>query len=128
MTNREIYEGALAMIAEDSGEGDTDDYEERAPYIIASFCALTESINKGICLSESTTPPSNINPVCLALDSTFPFNQRLAQPAVLYTAAMLVIDEDMDLSDSLYEKYCDSISSISDSFPCSLESITNRYL
>ena len=45
-----------------------------------------------------------------------------------YLAAMLVIDYDEELSDKLYDRYCDSVSVISSAIPFEIESIINRYI
>lgn len=42
-TNNEIYLSALALIDENTAKGDTSDLAERAPYIIASFCATCKA-------------------------------------------------------------------------------------
>ena len=41
--NQEIYNNALALIAQDINGKDIDDLEERAPYLIASFCCSAKS-------------------------------------------------------------------------------------
>ena len=39
-TNKQIYEGALGLIGELNDPMLCEDYEERAPYILAAFCSL----------------------------------------------------------------------------------------
>ena len=112
MLNVEIYNAALALISQRIGSSDVADYEERAPYLIASFCNTAKSIDVDIRRAKNLTLQSKFSSVCLSLEDEFPLCEYLTSAASLYVAAMLVIDEDEALSDSLYDKYCDSISSM----------------
>ena len=50
MKNREIYENALRLLALSAHEGENEDYEERAPYLLAAFCTeMTELEGKPAC-------------------------------------------------------------------------------
>ncbi len=111
VTNRDIYNNSLALIGEDISGINLEDYEERAPYLIASFCSLNTSLDKKIRTMDGLDAAFSFSPVYLSLDLDFPLCDRLTSAAALYTASMLVIDEDPDLSDSLYDKYCDNIAS-----------------
>ena len=112
VSNREIYNNALVHIGEAASSIGVSDYEERAPYLIAAFCSTVKSIDKQIRKSEGLGSQGDFSPVSLPLDSDFPLCDRLSAPAALYVASILVIDEDPELSDSLYDKYCDNIASI----------------
>ena len=112
ITNREIYNNALVHIGESAYSTNTGDYESRAPYLIAAFCSTAKSIDKQIRKKEGLATQSNFSPVCLSLSDYFPLCDRLASAAALYVASILVIDEDSELSDSLYDKYCDNIASV----------------
>ncbi len=130
LINREIYENALRLIGEGLTNGDCEDYEERAPYLIASFCSLVKNLDKIIRKAESLQNQEAFNPVFLSLEKKFPMCETLAGAAALYVAAMLVIDEDAALSDSLYDKYCDTISSfqqIKATVAAHCESIVDKY-
>lgn len=111
-TNQEVFRGALSVLGEPDGNY-CDDYEERAPYLIATFCSMTKDIDKGIRLIEGLEAGVKFSPVYLSLSDDFPLCDSLVPCASLYVAAMLVIDEDPELSDSIYEKYCDAISDLS---------------
>ena len=112
MTNQEIYDGALRIIGESVEEEDNEDYRERAPYIIAMFCNETFVLDNTIRRLASTPERAFGTSIWLSLDTPFPATPRLAHAACLYLAAMLILDEDMERSDNIYEKYCDSIASI----------------
>ena len=113
VTNREIYTGALSLIGEGVNSANIEDYEERAPYLIASFCSSNSSLDKKIRKAEKLPEALKFSPVYLSLEIEFPLCDKLTGAASLYTASMLIIDEDSDLSDSLYDKYCDAVASLS---------------
>lgn len=114
-TNRQIYNCALGLIGELNDPMLCEDYEERAPYILASFCSLACEIDERLRIIDSLDAQPSFSHVCLSLDASFPLCERLCPAASLYLAAMLVIGENDELSDSLYDKYCDAIASIGSS-------------
>ena len=99
MLNVEIYNAALALISQSIESTDIADYEERAPYLIASFCSTAKSIDADIRRAKKLESQTKFSPVCLELEKDFPLCDELAGAASLYVAAMLVIDEDEALSD-----------------------------
>ena len=129
VTNRDIYNNALVCIGERVNGENTADYEERAPYLIASFCSLAKSTDKSIRKAEGLDAQPKFSPVFISLDDQFPLCDRLMPSAAVYVAAMLVIDEDADLSDSLYDKYCDSMATLamSGGLESSCETIAEKY-
>ena len=131
ITCREIYTNALVHIGEVSDSNFSADYEDRAPYLLASFCSLAKSTDKKIRKAQGLTSQSKFSPVFLSLDSSFPLCDDLCPVAALYVAAMLVIDEDTELSDTLYDKYCDGMASLAAEYDisdcASCESIGEKY-
>jgi hypothetical protein len=127
MTNNDIYTSALAILAEGTSEGDNADYEERAPYLIAAFC--TEAKDADSALRKALDEPmgAEFNAVFVPLEDDFPLLDRFSSAAALYLAAMLIIDDFPELSDKIYDKYSDAMSSICSSVPAVCESIQNRY-
>ena len=127
MTNREIYTSALCILAESTSEGDNEDYEERAPYLIAAF--LTEASDADTALRKALDEPiaAHFNAVFASLDNEFPLLDRFSTAAAMYVAAMLTIDDFPDVSDRIYDKYSDVMSSICSSVPAVCERIQNRY-
>ena len=113
LTNREIYNTSLSLIGESAASLNVEDYEERAPYLIASFCCANASLDKRIRKCDSLGTAKHFSPVYLGLDAEFPLCEPLTSAASIFCAAMLVIDDDSSLSDSLYDKYCDLISTLS---------------
>lgn len=122
VTNRDIYNNSLALIGESLSGEYVDDYEERAPYLIASVAYQTLTLDKKIRTVDGLDAAESFSPVYLSLDLDFPLCERLAFPAALYVASLLVIDEDPDLSDTLYDKYCDSVSSLDAAYTVSADS------
>ena len=128
MTNRDIYTSALSILAQSSKDGDNQDYEERAPYIIANFlCDVAEldSLARNIL---DLPPRDEYNQVCQPLYSDFPFIDSFAYAASKYLAAMLVLPDDEDLFEKLYGFYCDCVSRIKEELPSFVENIVNKYL
>ena len=127
MLNKEIYTSALHLLAQSTAEDENQDYEERAPFIIASFCNEVLEIDQLMRKFLGLDSGIDFHKVWLALDELFPLLDRFAPIGAKYLAAMLVIDEDSELSDKLYEMYCDAISTLRSEIPCVIEKITNKY-
>ena len=124
-TNNDIYLSALALIDESSAKGDTSDLAERAPYIIATFCTTCKALDKKLRVRDSLEAQKAFSLVKLPLESEFPLCDSLISAATSYLAAMLVIDENPSLSESLYDKYCDSVATLG--AECSCSPISNVY-
>lgn len=112
MLNQEIYEGALRLISESLEEGENEDYKDRASYLIAAFCCETEELEASIRRRLGLESRATFNPVWVSLDDEFPTLDRLAVAACLYVAAMLILDDDPERSDKLYDRYSDSLASL----------------
>ncbi len=119
----EIYESALALLGESLIRDDNADYEERAPYILATFCSQAIDKHEALSNASGILVHWSFNPVCIPLNTVFPLNDRFASAATLYLASMLVIDSDEELSDKLYHRFCEAMVNI----PSVLESIENKY-
>ena len=127
MLNKEIYENALGLLGQSTDENENEDLAERAPYIRAQFGTEALYIDTALRRTLGKEDATDFHKVWLSLDDNFPLLDRLSPIASMYLAAMLMIDEDGELSDKLYDKYCDAISSLQMEIPASLESITNKY-
>ena len=117
-----IYDGALRFLAESIDAEDNQDYRDRAPYILGAFCSQVRGIDSAARQIKGLNNSKINDIVYLDLDSNFPMLDELAPAAELYLAAMLVIDENSELSDTLYDKYCDNIASIAASLTANAES------
>lgn len=127
MTYRELYQSALRMVSESDGEGLHADYEERAGYLLAAFCNECASIEKRYCEANDLTRAGFSPQSVIALDDRFPLQDAFVPAAIYYLSAMLVIDENEDLSDRFFELYTDSISTIQAGIPCVKHRIVNEY-
>lgn len=127
MTYRQVYENALRAVCETSVSTDTSDYEERAAYIFATFLGQCSPVDRQYRIANKMSIP---NPVALTrvdLNQSFGLPDVFVSLAEYYLAAMLVMDENEELSDRFFELYTDGISALLSSLPCSSESITDRY-
>ena len=127
MKNRDIYETALRILAQSTVTGENEDFEERAPYLIASFCSEALEINRHLCEALGKTPITDFERVWLPLEETFPLLDRLAPIACLYLAAMLILDEDSETSDKLYARYCEKLTALWQEIPAVIEKIKEKY-
>ena len=127
MTNRELYDAALRLIAESTNAGDTEDYEERAPYLLAVCVQEAARIDRKMRKIRGLAEAIISSPVYLSLEEEFPLLQELAPAAILYLGAMLILDTDESRSDVLYDRYCDTLLRMEESLPASLEAIVNQY-
>lgn len=126
MQNRDIYISALSHIGEFNTE-DNADYMERAPYLLAAFCTECAETDTAYRKLHSLPPRSASDTVYIPLDTDFPCADRFASAAAIYLAAMLVIDENMELSDKLFDRYCDIMSTIQSELPSTIEKIVDKY-
>ena len=128
MINRDIYTNALALLSQNISGEFCEDLEERAPYLLANFCREALELDKLIRSLSGLSAHGSFNGVFLDLDADFPLRDRIASVAAKYLAAMLIIDENSDLSDRLYDAYCDAMATIQCSIPSVVEKIKNNYL
>ena len=127
MKNREIYENALRLLALSAHEDVNEDYEERAPFLIASFCTEALDVDRFLRESIGESPATNFGKVWMELSEEFPLLERLAPIACLYVAAMLVIEENSDLSDRLYDLYSQRLSAVWNGITSVVDSIKEQY-
>ncbi len=127
MTNRNIYTAALACLSESLAVSDNTDFEERAPYIIAMFICEAQYIDCSLRAFLGKSRAAEYDTVYADLGNTFPLLDRFSAPASLYLASVLIEDEDREFSEALYERYCDSMSTLSSNICGKSEKITQKY-
>lgn len=127
MTFQNLYDNAVRLACENSSSGDLTDYAERAPYLLACFCnecvGMDNAYRKAHGMEDGTYTESTV----VTLSSDFPFAGIFANAAVSYLASMLVLDENETLSETLFDRYADTLSRIRSSIPAKAEKITDRY-
>ena len=128
MKNRDIYNGAMRVLSEQIDVSVNDDYEDRAPYLIAAFYDENRDIDHAYRRANSLPEAPEVNAVFVDLGEDFPCAPRFSSACCMYVAAMLVLDENSELSDKLYDKYSDMMSTISSRIPSFVEKISDRYI
>ena len=118
-TGYEVYTAALALIDENEYRGDPSDLQDRASYILATCCATCRKLDKKIREFNSYPPQSDFSSLYLDLEDDFPLCDILSAPVATYLASMLVTDENPELAQTLYDRYCDAIATIGASWECS---------
>ena len=126
MTNRDVYGLALALLAEGGDRMENGDYEERAGYLLSAFCTEVQEVNRRFCAVRGEEAPEEF-PIYLSLDGEFPVKERFSGAAGAYLASMLVLEEDLELSDRLFARYCDLITQICTELPMRAGKTVNRY-
>jgi len=127
MKCNDIFKSALKLLNEKGAEDENGDYTDRAPYIIAAMCSEVATTDKRYRLANGLTAQTDFSRTFISLDSGFPLCDRFSSAACFYLASLLIIDENEDLADDFYEKYCDSISSIVSEIPYMTGSTVNVY-
>jgi hypothetical protein len=109
---------------------ENEDYAERAPYILSAMFSESSKADKNYRAVNGLTAQKSFNPTYTDLTAEFPLCDRFVSAATFYLASLLIIDENDDLSDTFYDKYCDSISSIvaeTSASPAVIEQTLNVY-
>ena len=127
MTIREILDSAAALICETVSEADSADYLERTPYILASFCSQCKRVDADYRRAYGLEAIAYPGRATLNYSECFPFVDELIPAATYYLAAMLVLDENEQLSDKLMDLYTDAVASLAASLPMLLERIAEKY-
>ena len=127
MKNREIFEAALALLAEPMNDERIEDYASRAPYILAGFFYENGNIDDKYREFTGLEPRNYTHAVYADLDADFPFADRFVSAASANLASLLIIDENNELGDKLFDIYSTSMTKIVSEIPASCESILNIY-
>ncbi len=130
MLCKNIYKKALRLIGEiRPDEARTEDYLERAPYILANAVAdlgrLDIFYREALGLEAQTIKEGT--ELCLPLSETFPLSKRFVGAASAYLASLLLIDENPSLSDKLYDNFCVSVTAITEEIPAERQRILDMY-
>ncbi len=113
MRTAEIFDAAKRLISASACDTREDDYEERAPYVAAAICSEAGALDRAYRRSEGLPPQRASRGAFIPLERDFPLCDRFASAAACYMGAMLVLDEDSDLYEKLFDRWCDSLAAIS---------------
>ena len=127
MKNKDIFISALHLLAENDGESDISDYEERFPYLLANFCNDAEELDVRYRKSRGLPEMEEHSYIMLPPDEDFPLSEIFASSAVYYVASMLISDENTEFSDTLFERFSSRMADIYASLPWDRGSIKNIY-
>lgn len=114
MECQNIIRKAKRLIGESISPIEDDDLDERCGYILASLFSELSSIDKKYRKAHSMPPQPSFHQSYVEASSEFPLCDKFSKAAEFYLAAFL-IEADEERSDLFYEKYCDSICSITNS-------------
>jgi hypothetical protein len=126
MLTREVLNAALALIGEPALTAG-DEYEERAPYILAAFCtevAIPDRMYRRANGLEEREPYAGIY---LGLEEEFPASAPFVSAAATYLAALLLLEDDPDASEVQFARYCDRMATIVTEMPGRIEPVKEVY-
>ena len=126
MLFQEIYNAALRLICE-TEDDPIPDYDDRVPYLLGNFLVEQIPLQKKIDRANGSEPIEYPDDLFVDLGSDFPLSEEFIPAAVYYLAAMLVLDENEEISDRLFDRYIDGIASIAMSLPASSHPIRDHY-
>ena len=102
-------------------------FREKAAYILATLFSEVGDIDKRYREAFGLPPQPEYSLTYVNHEDEFPLCDRFLRAAEFYLASLIIFEVDESRSDSLYEKYCDSICSIINSIPAKLEKTSNAY-
>ena len=129
MIYRDLITGAISAVGEDiSSSLGFEDYQTRAPYLLAAFVTqyakLDGDYRKANGL-ENKTIATDIAEI--DIEDDFPLCDVFAPAALNYLASGLVLDENEEMSDKLFDRYINMMMEIRNSLPAKTETIIDRY-
>ncbi len=127
MTYQSLFDSAKHAVCEGGSGGDTSDYAERAPYLLANFVGQSRMLDTQYRAAHQMDAGTYPEVAAVSMTDTFPLCAVFAPLAVYYLSAMLVLDENEEMSEKFFSLYADGIAALEDSLPAKIESIVNRY-
>ncbi len=125
----DIYKAALALLGENAEAERNDDYAERAPYILANaveeLLRLDRYYREAMGLSNAPVLPHT--EVYLPLTEVFPLCDRFGSAMTAYLASALVINQNGELSDALFDRFSSGVTAIIAEIPGERQKILDLY-
>ncbi|MBR3893679.1 MAG: hypothetical protein IKJ35_00880 [Clostridia bacterium] len=128
MTLREITNAAIALVCEEPESVDTQDYKDRAAFILPTFCGHCAAIDDRYRSANAMEKKATFSSTYMDLEETFPLSAIFIAPATYYLAAMLTVDENEEMSDRFFALYTDSVASVEAGLAAVAEQISDRYV
>lgn len=129
MTNEEVYQAALHLVGERNSTDTTvnADYREHSGYLLAMVCRQCEPVENAYRQANGQNAVALPDQLCYQLTDTFPLSARLSAAGAFGLAALLVADENPDLSGALYGRFRSSLEEILSSLPMQCGTVADRY-
>ena len=134
MTCQKIYKAALRLLNETAPESvcagcseEYDEFAERAPYLLAAAVTEAGEVDDEYRRSHGLAARGETDTAELPLEADVPLSPRFAPAVAFYLASMLIADENPELSDTLFDRFCDAMSTIKASIPSVKSAIRNVY-
>lgn len=127
MTYQDLYHTALSKIGIVSSSATTEDYEERTPYLLASFVSQCSSLDKKYRKAHALEPVTVQHRAAVTMSDEFELSEVFLSAAGDYLAAMLIMEENEKVSEDLFDRYCDALAGIEAELPASVEPILSHY-
>lgn len=123
-----IKETAFALIGETNPFSDTRDYDDRFPFVLATFINQNSSLDSA--LKKQLGIVGKDCPAVSGCDifGDFPLLDRFVTPAVYYVASMLITDENTELSDKFFGLYEKSMTDMYSALPLTHGQILDAYM
>ena len=127
MECKNIIYGANRLLGTAYPPSEENVFLEKAAYILATLFSEVGDIDKKYREAFGLPPQPEYSLTYVSYDDEFPLCDRFVSAAEFYLASLIIFEVDESRSDFLYEKYCDSICSITESIPAMLEKTSNVY-
>lgn len=122
----ELIENAVALVCEDPASDTTDDYYERAAYILGTFVSQSAEYDNRYRITKGEDTVTHAITLFVDSERDFALSDVFIPIAVHYLAAMLVLEENEEMSEKFFSLYTDGLSSLLASLS-TVEPITDRY-
>lgn len=126
MTNRDVYNAAIALAGEVAPDGSSD-YQIRSTALLALVYTECADLDTRYRLANGIDGGGWTPAVSVDLAAAFPLCPVFSGPAAYALAALLTVDENSTLSGSLYGRFASQMETIRRAIPCSAAPITDRY-
>lgn len=112
-----IYTAARKLLAERCGSCTDHDFADRAPYIASAIIAEAEALDREYRRVHALPAGTYPGGAAVPLNAEFPLADRFAPAAAYFMAAMLILDDDPDEYEKLFDLWCGALASIAAELP-----------